>query len=182
MTAETAGDAPLAVTPAEGFAEDGSSGDAAPQPSAGIAPPALDTQQVEVLGRNLLITTLVSSGLEVARPERDRGVDLIAYLDLAGEAFFALPLQMKAATQRVVSVDKKYERLPWLHIVYAWSVRDPAQAQFFCLSPTEALALATRLGWTETNAWTRDGRYATNAPSARVLEALQPHEMRTAED
>ncbi|MDP9496614.1 MAG: hypothetical protein M3P46_02925 [Actinomycetota bacterium] len=142
----------------------------------------LDTQQVEVLGRNLLVTALVSSGLEVARPERDRGVDLIAYLDLEGEAFSALPLQMKAASGRVVSVDEKYRRLPWLHIVYAWHVREPAEARFFCLSPSEALDLAAQLGWMKTKAWSQGGRYAANNPSARVQEALAPYEMRTPED
>ncbi len=142
----------------------------------------LDSQQVEVLGRNLLVTALVSSGLEVARPERDRGVDLIAYLDLEGEAFYALPLQMKAASQRVVTVQEKYRRLPWLHVVYAWHVREPAEARFFCLSPSEALDLATQLEWTETLAWTRDKSYTTNNPSARVLEAVAPYEMRGPED
>jgi len=43
---------------------------------------AMDSQTVEIIGRNYLVSRLVSDGLEVARPERDRGVDLIAYLDL----------------------------------------------------------------------------------------------------
>lgn len=61
-------------------------------------PPALDAQQTEIVGRNLLISALVASGVEVARPERDRGVDLIAYLDLESErGFQAMPVQLKAS-------------------------------------------------------------------------------------
>lgn len=42
----------------------------------------VDSQVVELLGRNRLIDELLRAGLEVAVPERDRGIDLIAYLDL----------------------------------------------------------------------------------------------------
>jgi len=42
----------------------------------------MDSQQVEIIGRNWLVSELYRSGLEVARPERDHGIDLIAYLDL----------------------------------------------------------------------------------------------------
>jgi len=34
-----------------------------------------DSQQVEVIGRSLLIVALTRDGLEVARPERDNGMD-----------------------------------------------------------------------------------------------------------
>lgn len=42
----------------------------------------VDTQLVELAGRNWLASELLRAGLEVARPERDRGIDLIAYVDL----------------------------------------------------------------------------------------------------
>ncbi len=89
---------------------------------------------------------------------------------------------MKAATQRVVTVQEKYRRLPWLHVVYAWHVREPARARFFCLSPSEALDLAVGLEWTNTLAWTRDGRYTTNNHFGRVLDAVAMYEMRTPAD
>jgi hypothetical protein len=55
---------------------------------------------VELAGRNWLASELLRAGLEVARPERDRGIDLIAYLDLDERvsSFLACPIQMKAAT------------------------------------------------------------------------------------
>lgn len=39
----------------------------------------LDSQAVEILGKNKLINELLKAGLEVASPIRDRGIDLIAY-------------------------------------------------------------------------------------------------------
>jgi len=38
----------------------------------------MDTQTIEILGRNRLVTELISAGIEVALPLRDHGVDLIA--------------------------------------------------------------------------------------------------------
>jgi hypothetical protein len=40
---------------------------------------AVDSQTVEIIGRNFLVSQLVRDGVEVARPERDHGIDLIAY-------------------------------------------------------------------------------------------------------
>lgn len=60
-----------------------------------------DSQVVELLGRNRLIEELVLAGLGVALPLRDRGIDLIAYADLAErvENFAACPIQMKASSE-----------------------------------------------------------------------------------
>src|SRR5437667_4051303 len=62
----------------------------------------MDTQMIEIMGRNRLIDELLRAGLEVALPLRDRGIDLIAYVDLADQvsAFVACPIQMKAASGR----------------------------------------------------------------------------------
>jgi hypothetical protein len=38
-----------------------------------------DTQIVELAGRNRLASELQKANIEVARPERDHGVDLLAY-------------------------------------------------------------------------------------------------------
>jgi len=90
----------------------------------------LDAQTVEIVGRNLLVSLLARDGLEVARPERDRGVDLIAYLDLDEESgrFAACPIQMKAATSRSFSLMRKYEKFPQLLLAYIWHVDDPARS------------------------------------------------------
>jgi hypothetical protein len=69
----------------------------------------LDTQLVELAGRNWLASELLRAGVEIARPERDRGIDLIAYVDIDErvERFVARPIQMKAATGAVFSLDPR---------------------------------------------------------------------------
>jgi hypothetical protein len=57
----------------------------------------LDSQRVELIGRSKLEAQLIRNGFEVARPHRDRGIDLIAYLDRAGR-LSAAPIQMKASS------------------------------------------------------------------------------------
>jgi hypothetical protein len=138
----------------------------------------MDSQTVEIIGRNYLISQLVRDGLEVAWPERDRGVDLITYLDLdeTGGRFVACPIQMKAATSRSFSIAKKYEKFPQLLLAYVWHVQVPDEACAYALTYEEALAVAETMGWTETASWQR-ASYGTTRPSKRLLEVLEPHLM-----
>jgi hypothetical protein len=75
-----------------------------------------DSQLTELSGRHLLIAQLVAGGLEVAVPVRDRGVDLIAYLDLSAETkrFVSCPIQMKASQEARFGLDRKYEKIAGL--------------------------------------------------------------------
>jgi hypothetical protein len=68
----------------------------------------LDTQMTEILGRQAVVEQLIRAGLEVAVPHRDRGIDLIVYADLMTEVneFAALPIQMKAASNRAFSIER----------------------------------------------------------------------------
>ncbi len=58
----------------------------------------VDTQTIEIVGRQRLSGELLAAGLEVAMPLRDRGIDLIAYADLDRQVkrFTAKPIQMKS--------------------------------------------------------------------------------------
>ena len=67
-----------------------------------------DTQKIEIIGRNRLINELLAADLEVAQPLRDRGIDLIAYLDIddAIDRFVAFPIQLglhERGPRRIVS-------------------------------------------------------------------------------
>ena len=139
---------------------------------------AMDSQTVEIIGRNYLVSRLVADGLEVARPERDRGVDLIAYLDL-GEAgrFVACPIQMKAATKASFSVHHKYERIAQLILAYVWNTQVPNQARAYALTYVEAKQVAEEMGWTNTISWQRGG-YSTTRPSRSLQALLEPFLMR----
>jgi hypothetical protein len=141
----------------------------------------LDTQQIEILGRAALTAELMGDGLEVAKPDRDAGIDLIAF---TVNPWRAVPIQMKVATGAAFSVHRKYERLDQLVMVYVWNAGRGADADFYAMPWTTAKKIAERLGWTTTESWTREqrgnpdrGGYATTKPSARVREELEAHRM-----
>jgi hypothetical protein len=142
-----------------------------------------DPQLVEIAGRNWLTSELLQAGLEVARPERDRGIDLIAYRDLDKERKFrACPIQLKAATGEVFGLDPKYERFPGLVLVYVWHLGDRARTKCFALTYSEVLHVADEMGWTKTDSWITGGRnkkrgYSTTAPSERLKKMLAPFEV-----
>src|SRR5271167_3145453 len=72
-----------------------------------------DSQVVEITRRNWLLTELYRSGVEVARPEHDDGIYLIAFFDLdESKRFIARPIQMKASSQRMFGVWRRLERFP----------------------------------------------------------------------
>jgi len=75
----------------------------------------LDKQQVECLARAALTAALTADGLEVARPERDAGIDLLAYTI---NPLRVAPIQMKAATVTGWSIDRKYGQVDGLVMVY----------------------------------------------------------------
>jgi len=142
----------------------------------------VDTQLVELAGRNWLASELLRAGL--ARPERDRGIDLIAYLDLDQTIgnFLACPIQMKAATGAVFSLTPKYAKFPRLILAYVWNLGDSTKTKCVALTYAEALAVADEMGYTKTDSWQTGGRnkipgYSTTAPSARLRELLAPYEM-----
>jgi hypothetical protein len=138
----------------------------------------MDAQIVEIMGRNRLVNELLSAGLEVALPLRDRGIDLIAYADLGPQvdAFFACPIQMKASSSRSFSINRKYEKFPCLLQVYVWGLQSPELAETYALTHAEALSIGEKMGFTSTPSW-KQGTYATQKPSRRLMELIQPYLM-----
>jgi len=140
----------------------------------------LDTQVIELIGRNRLGSELLHAGLEIALPARDRGIDLIVYADLSSEVktFTACPIQMKAASSRSFSLFWKYEKFANLIIAYVWFVDDPdpKKSETYALTYPEALQVATEMGWTKTESWAKDG-YSTTSPSDKLLNILSKHRM-----
>lgn len=141
-----------------------------------MAQKILDTQQVEIVGRNLLVSLFISDGVEIAEPLRDRGIDLIAFQDLpAGDTFRAVPIQLKAFSQRGFGVYKKYEKFPDMLIAYMWHVNEPLEAVLYVLTYGQAVEIAEKFGWTETDSWQRHGVYASTKPSAQLVGALESY-------
>ena len=138
----------------------------------------MDTQVIELIGRNRLIDELFMAGLEVAIPERDCGVDVIAY-DLGSRSipFVARPIQMKAATGENFSIDQRYREMRGLILAFVWHVNDQRKPVTYALTWREALAIGRAMGWTETPSWTKHGKYTTQRPSQELLQLLDEHQM-----
>ena len=111
----------------------------------------MDTQVIEIVGRNRLVNELLQAGLEVARPERDRS----DRLPQPHRPVVCRPIEMKATSGQGFSLATKYRRLPDLIMAYVWPLDTPAQAVTYA----EALAIAEALGWTKTESWARGVRH-----------------------
>lgn len=137
----------------------------------------LDTQQVEVLGRNILKAALIQNGIEVATPERDNGIDLIAFRWSVSGQFVARPVQMKAASDYSFGIDRKYARIPGLILAYVMAVQGERQ-MIYAMTYPESLKIADDLGWTNTPSWTDKDAYSTRHESKRLRAVLADFEMR----
>lgn len=127
-----------------------------------------DTQVVELAGRHWLIGHLLSLGLEVAEPVRDRGVDLVVYEERS-DVFRALPIQVKASSFSGFGVHNKYRKARNLLLAYVWNVRPEGPGPCaMVLTVNEAEKVVSDMGWA------RAGKtgYSTTAPSKRLRSAL----------
>jgi hypothetical protein len=146
----------------------------------------MDTQQTEILGRNLLVTELIRAGVEVAMPVRDRCVDLIAYIDIEDQAlaadktsrFAAVPVQMKAASSSRFSLSSKYEKISNVLLVYVWNVAGGAPPEYFALTYRQAFSVMESAGFTKTPSW-KKGHYAATHVGPALIEKLEPYSMNT---
>jgi hypothetical protein len=138
----------------------------------------MEPQLVELLGRNRLTDELLRAGLEIARPLRDRGIDLIAYADLESKVstFRARPIQMKAASSSSFGLNQKYAKFPNLLIAFVWHLDEPTKAVTYALTYREAVAVADAMGYTQTPSW-RTGSYDTTRPGKKLQQLLEPYQM-----
>ena len=138
----------------------------------------IDPQVVELLGRNKLVSDPLRAGLEVALPMRDRGIDLIAYLDLRPkfQTFVARPIQMKAALHSSFSINRKYSKIRGLLIAYVWSLGEPGEPTIYAITHDETVNVAKEMGYTRTPSWKTES-YATTNPSKNLVSLLDPYRM-----
>lgn len=140
----------------------------------------MNSQIVELIGRNYLVSELLKAGFEVASPLRDRGVDLIAYMDIDEDIdqFVGIPIQLKAASKRTFSIHRKYNKFPNLIMAYVWDLASTEfQPTIYALSQAEAVAVGDAMGYTKTASWQVKGSYDQTQPSKRLIEHLKPYEM-----
>ena len=114
----------------------------------------LDSQQVEIVGKHILIANLLAAGIEVAEPMRDRGIDLIAFIDgKSGGRFEACPIQVKAATDQSFGLDKKYEKSHNLRIVFIWNATIPKDSELYSLTYEEAESVLHEMKYSLSESW-----------------------------
>lgn len=130
------------------------------------------------MGRNRLVNDLYRAGIEVSQPLRDRGIDVIAYFDLAikDSKFQAVPIEIKASSTQAFSVNRKYAKISNLVIAYIWGLSRSEEELTFALTYSEATEVAEKMGWTATASWAK-GNYSTSSPSKKLRHLLEPFEM-----
>ena len=135
----------------------------------------LDPQQVEIVGKHVLIANLIAAGIEVAEPIRDRGIDLIAFVEgKNGGTFNACPIQLKASTNQVFGLDRKYENSHSLRIVFVWEATVPKDSELYSLTYEEAERILHIMEYDLTDSWEK-GRYVSTKPSRKLKELLKAH-------
>ena len=143
----------------------------------------LDTQVVELAGRNWLASQIQQAGIEVARPERDRGIDLVIYRDLDESGkFVSRPIQIKASSWESFGLSPKYAKFPELLLVYIWHLANADETYCYGLTYQEAVRILEEMGYARTDSWLTGGRhrnrgYSTTRPSERLKKHLEPFEM-----
>ena len=136
-----------------------------------------DTQVREIVGRNKLVEFLLLAGVEVAIPLRDRGVDLIAYIENASCAagFAARPIQMKCAAEQSFEISRKYDNCRGLLLAFVWEVTGGEGIEVYLLSYRDAIKVADQMGYTKTTSWIGRGHYAVSRPGKQLRKLLDEH-------
>jgi len=135
----------------------------------------LDSQQKELIGRAALEALLIKNGFEVARAHRDKGIDLIVFLDEPSRPFVSRPIQLKASSGTRFGLDRKYARMTGLVMAYAWNIQD--MPRFFLMNYGEAEDLIPAEA-KRTSSWDKGGYSWPKAPETIKLKLERDYENR----
>lgn len=136
----------------------------------------LDSQQIEILGRNLVKGAIIEANLEVATPERDNGIDLIMFRWSHAGEFRARPIQIKSASKFSFGMDRKYEKIPGLIMVFVFACRTTSR-EIYAMTYEQMVGVGEAMGWTKTESWQQRDGYSTRHPSPKLQALLLPYRM-----
>jgi hypothetical protein len=153
----------------------------------------MDTQQIGIIGKHILIANLLAAGLEVAEPIRDHGIDLIVYRDGKEDSenpvkFSARPIQLKTSSKKTFELYRKYGRFDELRIVYVWNAesiwdeKHTSKPTIFCLKYKEAEEILKAGKHTETKSWNPGRHWFTNNPSPEMVKRLEKFQVKSPKD
>jgi hypothetical protein len=117
-----------------------------------------DNQVIELRGRALLVEQLFAAGIEVATPVRDRGVDLIAYIDRDAKSYVSRPIQLRAFRKEGIKLDKKHARFPGLILALVCYIDEPDRTVTYALPYRDAIDLFRKrklLKWNKRDSYYR---------------------------
>ena len=122
-----------------------------------------DGQLVEIVNTHKVIASALEAGLEVARPERDDGVDLIIY-SRKGGPWVSAPVQIKSR----FNIQKKYDERPGLVMCFVCG------ETIYVLTHEKAKEIATARGYTNTESWNKPGGGYSCTVGDALAEDLRP--------
>lgn len=134
----------------------------------------MDSQTIDLLGRNRIVDELLQAGLDVALPVSPRGVDLIVYAHGEDGAFVACPVQLRASTGRKFTIDHTNEKMPNLIYAFVWGVGTDKVATY-ALTHREMLRVGESTGYSLMQS-TQRALYE-NSPSRSLLDELERYRM-----
>jgi hypothetical protein len=137
----------------------------------------VESETIEVVGRNRVIEDLLLAGLQVAVPLKAQEFDLIAYGELSerSTSFSGCPIQVKASQGRSFKLDQRFDRVANLIHAFVWGI-GTGQVTTYALNQREVVEVAEALGYTLAQSWQKD-LYAS-APHAKTLvELIEPFRM-----
>lgn len=128
----------------------------------------LDAQQVEVVGRGILTARFVADNIEIAKPERDKGIDLIAYKSVGeSNTLLAVPVQLKAFSEFGFSLDERRYRN--MLMAYVWHVAEPNKAEVFVMTFDQAVEAA------QTPYFEKNRHLFVRNPSKKLLSSIEQY-------
>lgn len=134
---------------------------------------ALDSQQKELIARAAFEAELIRRGFEVARANRDKGIDLIVFLDEPSKPFSARPIQLKASSGTRFGLQQQYAVTDGLILAYAWNIL--TAPRFFLLGYADAERLLPENA-KKTRAWLEGRAYSWPKAPQAIEHGLKPHE------
>jgi hypothetical protein len=135
----------------------------------------IDSQAIELIGQNIFISMLIKAGLEVAKPYRDRGVDLIIYEERKQRKFMSIPIQLKISSKKSFSINKRYSKTKHLITVYLWNIFSTEGPTILALNYAEAILIGKKMGWTNERSWIDKGNYVSTNANEKLVTLLEPH-------
>ncbi len=94
---------------------------------------------------------------------------------LISSIFFKL-IQIKSASKFSFGMDRKYEKIPGLIMVFVFECRSSTR-EIYAMTYRQMVGVGGAMGCTKTPSWKDKNSYSTGHPSSKLMALLLPHLM-----